>query len=94
MDTFMEAPFSSDAGPSKHIKRLQGVSVGWMQSKLAVAVTVRERTGHRHRRMATVEKHTARRDAGLSGRKSDWTTCLRVAGTLGAVSLALVVQEE
>jgi hypothetical protein len=28
MDTFMEAPFSRDAGSSKHIKRLQCVSVG------------------------------------------------------------------
>jgi hypothetical protein len=37
MDTFMEAPFSRDAGSSKHIKRLQCVSVGTMQSKLAVA---------------------------------------------------------
>jgi plastocyanin len=40
--------------------------------------------------MATVEEHTTRPDEVHSEWKSGWTTCLRVAGTMGAVSLALV----
>jgi plastocyanin len=40
--------------------------------------------------MATVEEHTAGTDAGQSELKSAWTTSLRAAGAVGAVSLALV----
>jgi hypothetical protein len=40
--------------------------------------------------MATVEEHTPRPDVGQSQRKPAWTTWLRVAGTAGAVSLAVV----
>jgi plastocyanin len=40
--------------------------------------------------MATVEKHTASPDRAASERASRWSKCLLIAGTLGAISLALV----